>query len=144
MVKEITGKNGSWKDGLRFTATALIALLSMGEGPKIPQELVDHRFMRLEQSLKRQKPVFLHTSPLYHGSLHVKEIYSRIVDMLPNAKKEIRIASPFIDTLYEEIINLSQENPDLTVKIITKPKKDVKGTRERIAKGAIDLLEYSD
>ena len=133
-------ENGNWEGDSYFTGWALLGLLAMGEGPKMPLEFVDYQFMKLKQSLKRQKPVFIHTSPLYQRSLSIKEIYNKISDMLRNAQKDIRIASPFIDMLYEEIINLKQENPELTVKIITRPKSDVAGTRERIVRNVIDLL----
>lgn len=142
-LKWLIGKqqeNGSWPDE---TEIALLGLLAMGEGPKLPLELVNNRFMRLKQSLKRQKPIFIHTSPLFKGSLHVREIYHKVFSMLRRAEKEIRIASPFIDVLYEEIINLKQANPDLTVEIITRPKKEVEGMRDRIAKNVVDLLNIA-
>ena len=133
-------ENGSWQDSIMYTGYALLGLLAMGEGPKAPVEMVEYKFMKLRQVLKKQKPIFIHTSPLYQDSLHVKEIHSKVSNMIHNAQEEIRISSPFIDMLYEEIINLKQEKPNLTVKIITRPKRDVAGTRERIARNVIDLL----
>ena len=133
-------EDGSW-DG--YTATALLALLAMGEGPKVPIELVEYHFMKQKQSIKKQKPIFVHTSPLYKGTLHVKEIYNKVSQMLHKAKKTIRIISPFIDMFYEELINLKQEKPDLVIKIITRPKKEIGGMRERIAKNVIDLLNIA-
>jgi len=148
-LKWLIGKqqeNGSWEMGhfvRKYTAIALLGLLAMGEGPKIPLELVDNKFIRLKQSFKRQKPIFIHTSPLFQGSLSVREIYDKISCMLHRAQEEIRIASPFIDMLYEEIINLKQANPNLIVKIITRPKREVEGMRDRIAKNVIDLLDIA-
>lgn len=133
-------EDGSWEGNLSDTAEALLALLAMGEGPKTSQELVNNRLMKLEQSLRRQKPVFLHTSPWYQGPLSVKEIESKISDMLHNAKKEIRIASLFIDMFYDEIANLKQKNPNLSVKIITRRGGKAEGLRRKIAAGAIDML----
>lgn len=135
--------NGSWKSSSTYTAWGLLALLAMGEGPKMPLEFVDWQSGKLKRIFEKQKPVFLHTSPLYKGSTHVKQIFNKVSGMLRNAQKEIRIASPFIDMLYEEIINLKQENPSLTIKIITRPKKEVEGMRERIAKNVIDLLNIA-
>mgnify|MGYP001123462868 CR=1 FL=1 len=134
LMKQQQG-NGSWKNYTSDTALALIGLLAMGEGPKIPYEHMENSLMKLHQKLLRQRPIFLHTSPPA-----AKEIYDKILDMLPRAKKEIRVASPFIDMLYEEIAKAKQNNPNLGVKIISRPKKETGGPRERIAKGAIDEL----
>lgn len=136
-------KNGSWNNSVGDTTEALLALLAMGEGPRVPLELVNQQFARLKQSFRRRKPMFIHTSPLYKDSLHIREINDRVSNMFHKAKKEIRIASPFIDMFYEEIINVKQKNPDIIVKIITRPKRDVGGLRERIAKNVIDLLNIA-
>lgn len=136
-------RDGSWGDDSSLTVYALLALLAAGEGPKISAEFADCQKLRRDQSMRRQRAQFVHTSPLYQGSLHVKEIHSKVLKMLRNAKKEIRIASPFIDMLYEEIIDLKQENPNLSVKIITRPKKEAEGLREKIAKNVIDILSIA-
>lgn len=136
-------ENGSWENRESSTSLALIGLLVMGEGPKIPSELVDSKILRLQQDIERYSPLFCHTSPLYQKDLHVKSLYDKISIMLHEAKNEIRIASPFIDIFYEELINLKRENQNLRIKIITRPKKEVEGTRERIAKNVIDLLNIA-
>lgn len=136
-------KDGSWEHNWFLTTYALLALLAAGEGPKISVELANWEHMRTAQRVKRQKAQFVHTSPIFQGSLHKKEIYSEILKMLRSAKKEIRIASPFIDMLYEEIIDLKQENPTLSVKIIIRPKKEAEGLREKIAKNVIDILNIA-
>ena len=136
-------ENGSWSNILFHAVPALLGLLAMGEGPKVPSELIDYKSMRLSQRLRKQKPVFVHTSPLYKSSLHVKEINDRIIRMFHNATKEIRITSPFIDMFYEEIINIKQQNPDIIIKIVTRPKKEVEGLRGKIAQNVIDLLNIA-
>ena len=135
--------DGSWGGEYYSTAYALLGLLAMGEGPKAPLEPFEFELTKMRQKLKKQKPTFMSTSPLYKGSLHVKEIYEKILNMLHSAKKEIRIASLFIDMLYEEIISLAKEETDLIVKIITRPKREVEGTRGKIAKNVIDLLNIA-
>jgi len=136
-------KDGSWANNCSDTTDALLALLAMGEGPRIPLELVNQQFAYLKQSLGKGKPVFIHTSPLYKDSLHIREINDRISNMLHRAKKEIRITSPFIDMFYEEIINLRQNNLNLIVKVITRPKGEAEGLREKIAKNVTDLLNIA-
>ena len=135
--------DGSWLYEDDCTNFALLALLAMGEGPKISIEFVENEYMKYKQLMNKQKPLFLHTSPIYRGSLHIKEIYDKIIYMLHNAKKEIRISSLFIDVLYEEIINMTQDNPNIIIKIVIKPKREIKGIRQKIAKNVIDLLEIA-
>ncbi len=94
------------------------------------------------QEMNFHKPYFIHTSPIYNEKKFVKEIYNKTREILNNAKETIRIISPYIDMLYEDIIDLKNNNPSLNIKIITRPKKDAnKGLRERIAKNVLDLLE---
>jgi len=142
-LKNIQQENGSWADCDELTSQALIGLLAMGEGPKVPSELIDYKNLRRQQEVKRHSPLFFHTSPLYKRGIHVKGIRDKISIMLHRAKNEIRIASPFIDIFYEEIINLKSENQNLRIKIITRPKREAEGTRERIAKNVIDLLNIA-
>lgn len=132
--------NGSWDECIRYTAECLIALLTAGEGPKISKESADFEFEKYQQALKNQRPCFVHTSPLYQGHLHVKKIHECIGQMLARAEKEIRIASPFIDMFYEELINLKQNSPELSIKIITRPKREIEGVRGKIAQNVVDLL----
>jgi hypothetical protein len=136
-------EDGSWGNHDHMTAMALIGLLAAGEGPKTPLEFIDFEYVKFRQDLKKQRPIFLHTSPLYQNSFHVKQIYDKIANMLKNAQKEIRIASPFIDMFYEEIINLKQAKPDLIVKIITRPKQEAERVRKKIAENVIDLLNIA-
>jgi len=48
-----------------------------------------------------------------------------------------------MDMMYEDIVNLAENNPDLSIKLITRPSKDIKGTRERIARNVLDLLKMA-
>lgn len=136
-------ENGSWEDDIDSTGVALMALLQMGHGLKMPVIHHERELEKMKQKIKSTKPVFLHTSPLYKNGLHVNELHKTIESMLMNAKKEIRISSLYFDMFYEYIINMKNENPDLVLRIITRPKKDIKGKRERIAKNVIDLLEIA-
>lgn len=136
-------ENGSWGNFTFHTTSALLGLIAMGEGPKVPLEQIAFESIKLGQRLRKQKPVFLHTSPLYKGSLHIKEINDQIIRMLHSAKKEIRISSPFIDMFYEEIINIKQQNPNVIIKIVTRPKREVDGLRGKIAQNVLDLLNIA-
>lgn len=130
---------GKWED-VSDTTSALRALLTMGHGPEIPCELMELELMRLDQNHSKSRPIFVHTSPLYHSSLHVKEINDKISNMISKAKKEIRMTSPFVDMFYEDLIDVCQKNPELKLKLITRPKSEIEGLREKIAKNVVDLL----
>lgn len=110
------------------------------EDPKVSVERHEDSVKKLQQRIRMQTPQFLHTSPLFRNSVHVKEIHDRVRKMLQSAQSEIKIASPYVDMLYEDIINIKKENPGLVINVITRPKRDVSGLRERIAKNVIDLL----
>lgn len=62
--------------------------------------------------------------------------------MLNNATQTIRISSLYVDMLYENIIDVIQEN-NIEVKIIVRPRKDIQGIREKISKSVLDILSIS-
>jgi len=142
-IKNRQLKNGSWDNDVDNTTYSLLALLCTEEGIKIPLETLSYEKIKREQDLLRKKSLFLHTSPIFKENLHVRELYNKIYEMLHNAENEIRIISPYIDILYEEIINIIKNNENISIKIITRYKKDIKGFRERIAKNVIDLLSVA-
>jgi hypothetical protein len=125
------------------TAIAVLALISAGDGVKISLAEVEWNEMLINQKIERTKPHFIHTSPIFDQRLHVKDIYIKIEDMLNSAETEIKILSPFVDMIYEDIVNLAENNPDLSIKLITRPSKDIQGMRERIAKNVLDLLKIA-
>ena len=122
-LKKHRKEDGSW-GSLNKTAFACLALMSVGEGPKIPQEEVEWKGMLMNQRLQHAKPYFVHTSPEYYEQRHIEDIQKMIRDMFQSAKSEIRILSPYIEILHDELIKLIIEKPDLSFKIITRPKKD--------------------
>ncbi len=125
------------------TADALLALISAGEGAKISLAEVEWKETLTNQRIERTKPHFIHTSPIFDQRMHVKDIYVKIKDMLNSAETEIKILSPFVDVIYEDIVNLAENNPKLSIKLITRPSRDIQGMRERIAKNVLDLLKIA-
>lgn len=125
-----------------MTSFALLSLLTVSPPISLSNEEYMFKDILIKQKMNLQKPYFVHTSPIYDEKKFVKEIYNKNREILNNAKETIRIISPYIDMLYEDIIDLKNNNPSLNIKIITRPKKDAnKGLRERIAKNVLDLLE---
>ncbi len=124
-------------------AEFILGLLAVGEGPKVPVEFVKQKQVGQEKMMARSIPHFIHTSPLYKGSVHIREIYTTSIEMIRRAEKTIKISSPFIDMLYEELVSVAKEKPDIEIKIITRPARDIKGFRERIAKNVLDILNVA-
>ena len=142
-LKQQQNNNGSWGHP-GMTAIALLALIAAGDGPKIPLAEVEWKEALLNQKIERTKPHFIHTSPIFDQRMHVKDIYVKIGEMLNSAETEIKILSLYIDMMYDDIINLAENNPDLSIKIITRPSKDNnKGMRVKIGKNALDLLKIA-
>ncbi|KAF5419337.1 MAG: hypothetical protein C5S49_00690 [Candidatus Methanogaster sp.] len=151
-LKRQQNDDGSWTPPnvhnsyfTEVTADALLALISAGEGPKIPLAEVEWRETLINQKIEQTKPHFVHTSPIFDQRMHVKDVYVKIRDMLNSTETEIKILSPFIDVMYEDIIDLAENNPNLSIKLITRPPKHTEGTgiREKIARTALKLLEIA-
>ena len=136
-------KDGHWNNNLEDTSYALLSLLLSSPQIMMSHEKILFKDILHKQETNRSKPHFLHTSPIYNKQMHVKEIYNKVKGMLHGAERIIRIISPYIDMFYEDIINLAKDNPNIQIKIITRPKKDIKGLRERIAKNVLDLLQIA-
>ena len=141
-LKQQQNDDGSWERP-DTTAHALLALISAGEGPKIPLAEVEWKETLINQKIERTKPHFVHTSPIFDQRMHVKDIYIKVKDMLNSAETEIKILSPFIDMIYEDIVDLAKNNPNLSIRLITRPSRDIQGMRERIAKNVLDLLKIA-
>jgi hypothetical protein len=127
----------------RLTANALLALISVGKGPKIPLAEVEWKETLMNQRIERTKPHFVHTSPIFDQRMHVKDIYAKVKRMLNSAEAEIKILSPYMDVMYEDIVDLAKNNPDISIKLVTRPSRDIQGMRERIAKNVLDLLKIA-
>lgn len=154
-IKNQQNSDGSWGDKTfnekneeifvpnpDLTAYALLSLISVGEGIKIPAYLIATELDNLIFSYEKTRPIFIHTSPIYKGkgNLPVKDIRNKIHEMLHSAEKEIRICSLYIDMLYEELIGIKTEKENIDIKIITRPAKDIEGMRKRIAQNVLDIL----
>ena len=142
-LKQQQNDDGSWTPP-QSTTDAVLALISAGEGPKISSAEVEWKEILINQKIERTKPHFVHTSPIFDQRMHVKDIHVKIREMLNSAETEIKMLSLYIDMMYEDIINLAENNPDLSIKIITRPSKDNnKGMRVKIGKNALDLLKIA-
>lgn len=122
---------------------ALLSLIQTAPPSSISYEEYKFRDVLFKQQQAAYKPYFVHTSPIYENDRLIRAIYNKIKDMLLNSKENIRIISPYIDMYYEDIINIKVLNPQVEIQIITRPRKDIKGARERIAKNVLDLLNIS-
>ena len=134
-----------WKNYWAYpvnTAYACLALMGVGEGPKIPLEEVEWKKMLTKQKLERTKPTFVQTSP----NLGVMEIKEKIQEMLNSANERIWICSRFITEFWTDIIKLKQEKPQLDVRIVTHPvtgknKARYEGDGKKFVVPAFDALQ---
>ena len=129
-IKRNQKENGSW-GYLKVTTYACLALISAGDGPKASLEDVEWRDMLRRQELKYIKPCFVQTSPKYFEEYHVEDIQKIIRRMFHSAKSEIRILSPYIEIMHDELIKLMTEKPKLSFKMITRPKED-RGVNKKV------------
>ena len=136
-LKQQQNDDGSWGHP-DITAHALLALISAGEGPKIPLAEVEWKETLMNQMIERTKPCFIHTSPISNQRMPVKDIHLKIEGMLDSAETEIKILSPYMNLMYEHIIGLAKDNSDLSIKLITRKLSDTKG---KIGRNALDLLK---
>lgn len=149
-IKSRQAEDGGWQADAEgrewqrpiFTALSILALDAYGEGPKISKSKVKWQKELSEQQFRIWTPHFVHTSPIYGKSVHIKQIHDKINEMLDRAKHSICISSLYIDMIYERIIEITKDQT-ITVKIIVRPKADVKGFRTRIIKNVFDLLKIA-
>jgi hypothetical protein len=115
-LKKHRKEDGRW-GSVDDTAYACLALMSVGEGPKVPLDEIEWNERLTKQALERIKPTFVQTSP----NLGVTEIKKQIQRMLNNANERIWICSRFITEFWTDIITLKREKPHLDVRIVTHP-----------------------
>jgi hypothetical protein len=126
-------KNG-FSSRIDESCFALLSLVQIAPPSSISYEEFKFKEILYKQQKAAYKPYFVHTSPIYRKERPTREIYEKIKEELRGAKENIRIISPYIDMYYEDIINIKLQNPNVNIRIITRPRKDIKGARERIAK----------
>lgn len=149
-IKDNQESDGYWsfilndekkKGSIELTSLALLALNIAGDGLTVSKEEMKWKLELAKQERNKMKPVFIHTSPLYNDTSHIKEIHDKITEMLNRAENEVLICSLRIDMLYEKIINLSQN--DVNFKIITRNGSEARGVRKKIKKNVLELLKIS-
>lgn len=152
-LKKIQSENGSFDNGsfdgkpdhLRCndTAYALLALITVGEGPKKSISLLDWEENLQLKKIQYMKPYFLQTSPITKSKIPIKEVHDKIREMIRSAESEIKITSLYIDSMYEDLIEKCEKNPSISVKVVCRHGSDIKGARARIARNVIDLLNIA-
>ncbi|MDM8528770.1 phospholipase D-like domain-containing protein [Anaerolineales bacterium HSG24] len=147
-LKNCQDKNGNWRNFYNReldsynTALAIITLNEVGEGPKISQAQFEWQQKLALQQMNTSQPHFIHTSPIFNNAIHIKQIYDTTLEMMQRAQHRIRICSLYFDMLYEHVIDLAVRD-NIVFSIIVRPRADIKGRRDRIAKNVLDLLKVS-
>lgn len=120
--------------------TAILGRMLSTEGPKIPQQQYEWKRNLAKQRLDTVSSNFVETSPPLEFGRHTTTIRTEIEQMIQDTEQELRICSPYVDMLHEDILDLSEGNELVNIKILTKPKGDISGNRARLAKSAIEQL----
>ncbi len=148
-VKSHQSSDGGWgsyserdKSNPVDTALGILALNAMGEGPKIAKSQMEWENLLSKQQARHLRPYFVHTSPLFGKSLHIKQIHDKMVEMIKSAQKTVRVSTLYFDMLYENIIERA-ERENVEFKIVVRPRADIKGVREKINKNVLDIMNRS-
>ncbi|WP_266080791.1 phospholipase D-like domain-containing protein [Haladaptatus caseinilyticus] len=137
LINQYSESNRSAK---RMSAYVLNGLLQTSKGPKVSQSMHQWESELAQQRLEKVSSSFLETSPPIKSGTHINTIRTEIERLIQKTEQVLKISSPYVDMLHEDIIDLSEENKNLSIKIISKPKGDVSGHRARLAKSAIEQL----
>jgi len=141
-LKNQQDEDGSWLNKPQATAYALSALISAGEGPKVPIEHVSIKEELGKQLTQRIKPQFVCTYP---GPQEiVTEIKTTLKNAIRNAMRRIWICTRFITEFFTDIIDVRKERPDIDVKIVVIPRgeasKTYKGPGKKFLDPAFEIL----
>lgn len=138
-IKKIQKSNGSWGNHLEVTAHAILALIDVGNGPKISLETNEIKEMLIQQKILRAQSHFVYTCPPHN------QIKDKIKNMLNNATTRVLICSRFITEFWADIVKLKNDNPNLDLRIITvsksDAKRDYKGEGKKFIEPAFDGLQ---
>ena len=145
-IQSAQKKDGYWYDEqfVRQSATIALGLISVGGGPRIPAHDVEWQRTLDKQARRRSRPQFVSTFPAKAGAASTTGIYNKSKSLISSTSHELKIGSLYIDMLYDEILDLSREHPNLEIKILTRG-RNVTGNRQRIQKSVLDkLIEATD
>ncbi|WP_081461301.1 phospholipase D-like domain-containing protein [Halalkalicoccus jeotgali] len=122
-----------------YSATVLGLILSY-KGPKIPQAKYEWENRLSEQRQSIVGSDFVETSPPTESGTHTTTLRTEVERLIQETENELKICSPYIDMLHEDLIDLSENNESIEIKVLAKPKGDISGNRARLAKSAIEQL----
>ncbi len=138
-------EGGTSKNAFLASSEASLGIRALdvaGEGPKTPKAWVEWERTLATQQFRSCQPWFIHTSPIYGKSIHVKQIHDKIIEMMNSAQHNIRIISLYVDMLYEKIIEVAGQGT-VSVQVLARPKAGVRGARSKIIKNVIDLIKVA-
>jgi len=84
-VKDVLEREGRTNRGAPLGIRALDAA---GEGPKVPKAWVEWESTLAAQQFRSCQPWFIHTSPIYGKSIHVKQIHDKIIEMMNDSPEK--------------------------------------------------------
>lgn len=117
----------------------VIALINLGEGTKSSKVVFEREIKKLSRNLHNVTPRFVQTTP----DKHIRTLQSQVLRMIESAQSEILIVSPFVDMLYENLVDKINENPKIKIRMVSRPRKDFEGQRSKIGKNVLEILNVS-
>lgn len=133
-LKTCQNSDGGW-GSTWVTSQALLALISAGEGRKVPYEELEKRLLLHEQQIKHIQPRFVATFP-FQGDFSIKET---IREMIYSETKKIWISSRFITEFWTDIVTMKRDKPDLDIRVVTIPLKEAKSKITGEGKKYVDI-----
>ncbi|KGK91432.1 hypothetical protein DP73_03145 [Desulfosporosinus sp. HMP52] len=133
-LKSIQKNNGDW-GSYYSNGHVLLALMSVGEGPKVSCEEVERTKMLHKQELQSVKPNLVGTIP-FDGDFSIK---NTVKGMIYSKTSKIWICSRFITEFWTDLITLKKENPEIDIRIITIPLKEARSKIMGDGKKYVDI-----
>ena len=145
-LMKVSGYDENIKEAVQWLESSsnrihrLLGLLYSSQGPKVALRKHEWEMELMDQKMNRISPEFVQTAPLMGTKTHTTTLRNEVEAAIHSTERILKICSPYLDMLHEDIIDLSEADEAIEVKILTKPKGDVSGSRARLAKSAIEQL----
>lgn len=133
-LRSVQQEDGSWGN-YRETIQVILALISVGDGPKISFEELRRKEMILKQEIDSMKPQLIATVP-FDGNFSIKD---KIKEMIYSKTNKLWISSRFITEFWTDIITLKKEKPSLDIRILTIPYSEARSKYQGDGKKFVDI-----
>lgn len=117
----------------------ILALISLGYGPKVSEINMSWEIERRKQESDRSKPIFTSTKPATRMERRKTGIYDRAKELIDNSTECLRISTLRMDMLHDNIIDKIEDNPEIDIKILTNS-GSASGPRSKMKKAVMNEM----